>query len=71
MVYEWAYEFGIPDSSCEQYIGYNLVDHEFNAKDMCRDCLPPIPEDGAQGKCGAVPHKKYFVSEYYNVQGVD
>merc|ERR1712087_1067017 len=69
-VYEWAYEFGIPDSSCEQYAGENLHSHQFTYKDMCRDCLPPIPAAGEPGNCSAVPHKKYYVSEYYPVQGV-
>jgi len=70
-VYEWAYEVGIPDSSCEQYAGENLSQHKFTDKDMCRDCLPPIPADGEPGNCASVPYRKYYVSEYYPVTGVD
>ena len=40
---------------------------------MCKDCVPPVPEAWEDGlaKCGAVPHKKYYVSEYYNLSGAD
>ena len=39
---------------------------------MCRDCMPPVPEvDGDTSTCGPVAHKKYYVSEYYKLRGVD
>ncbi len=69
LVYEYAYNHGIPDSSCEQYIAYNLVDRACTDYDLCKDCVPPPPEEGDDGlaNCGAVPHKKYYVSEYYYI----
>lgn len=69
-VYEYAYNKGIPDSSCEQYVGSNL-DRECTDSDICQDCLPPVPTKPEESKCGAVNHKKYYVSEYYSVRGVD
>lgn len=70
LVYEYAFEKGIPDSSCEQYIGLNL-NRECSDYDLCKDCIPPPPEAGDDGldACGAVPHRKYYVSEYYNIVG--
>ncbi len=72
MVYEYAYKHGIPDSSCEQYVALNLAGECSNI-DLCKDCLPPVPEVGDDGQqtCGAVPHRKYYVSEYYSVKGAD
>lgn len=72
-VYEYAYKHGIPDSSCEQYTAYNLQGRECTDFDLCRDCAPPAPAAGEDGleNCGAVPHKKYYVSEYYAVVGAD
>jgi cathepsin X len=73
LVYEYAYNNGIPDSSCEQYIAYNLVDRDCTAYDLCKDCAPPVPEAGDDGLagCAAVPFTKYYVSEYYSVVGAD
>jgi cathepsin X len=72
-VYEFAYNTGIPDSTCEQYTAYNLTDHMCENIDICRDCSPPPPEEGEDGMdgCRAVPNKKYYVSEYYYIKGVE
>jgi len=71
-VYEFAFNHGIPDSSCMQYTAYNLQTAATDI-DMCRDCSPPPPAEGESGLdgCYAVPHKKYYVSEYYNIVGAD
>jgi len=72
-VYEYAMEKGIPHSSCMQYTAFNLVDRMCEDIDLCRDCTwPPPPEgdDGLDG-CRAIPYAKHYVSEYYNVRGVD
>jgi len=72
-VYEYAFEFGIPDSSCEQYTASNLAERACGDVDLCKDCVPPVPEAGDDGldQCGAVPHTKYYVSEYYSVVGAE
>ena len=72
-VYKYAHNTGIPHSSCEQYTAYNLVDHMCEDIDICRDCTwppPPVGETGLDG-CVAVEHKKYYISEYYSLAGVD
>lgn len=71
-VYEYAYNNGIPDSSCEQYVAYNL-ETALEGMDVCRDCVGPAPPVGDDGlsNCYAVPHKKYYVNEYYPVVGAD
>jgi cathepsin X len=43
-VFEYAYEHGIPDSSCEQYVAHNLDKNTCGAIDLCKDCTwPPCP----------------------------
>ena len=68
-VYEFAYEEGIPDSSCEQYVAKNLG--RCNAIDKCKDCTwPPCPVgQDCQDKCWAVDYKKYYASNYYSLSG--
>lgn len=72
-VYEYAFHFGIPDSSCEQYTAFNLQGRQCTDFDLCRDCIPPAPtpDDDGLNNCAAVPHKKYYVSEFYNLSGAD
>jgi len=72
-VYEYAMNYGIPDSSCEQYTAANLFDRQCEDIDLCRDCTWPPPAEGDDGLdgCTAVEHKKYYVSEYYKVKGAD
>jgi len=68
-VYEYAYDQGIPDSSCEQYVAKDLESWECKAIDRCKDCTwPPCPVGQAcQDKCWPVEHKLYYVSDYYRV----
>ncbi len=70
-VYEYAYEQGIPDSSCEQYVAINLEKDSCDAIDRCKDCTPPVPMENEtlQENCRAVDYKKYYVSDYYSVRG--
>jgi len=75
-VYEWAYNHGIPDSSCEQYVAHNLNDGHSSCEpiDICRDCSPPPPENASEHlpeNCKTVEYKKYYVSDYYSVSGAD
>jgi len=56
-----------------QYVAYNLQGRYCEDIDLCRDCTwppPPAGDDGLDG-CTAVPFKKYYVSEYYKLSGVD
>lgn len=71
-VYEFAYNHGIPGGSCMNYIAYNLQTADEDI-DMCRDCSPPPPAEGSSGieNCYPVPHRKYYVNEYYKVKGAD
>jgi cathepsin X len=72
-VYEFAYENGIPDSSCEQYVAKNLDSDTCGPMDICKDCRGPPPAEGDDGQenCWAVDYKKYYVSDYYGVSGAD
>jgi cathepsin X len=72
-VYHYARTTGIPHSSCEQYVAYNLVDRMCEDIDICRDCTWPPPAEGDDGLdgCWAVEHQKYYVSEHYSVSGVE
>ena len=61
------------DSSCEQYVALNLLNHYCENLDVCRDCSWPPPavgDDGLSG-CRTVPATKYYVSEYYHVVGIE
>lgn len=72
-VYEYAFETGIPDSSCEQYTATNLNKDSCGPLDICKDCRGPPPAEGDDGQenCWAVDYKKYYVSDYYSVSGAD
>lgn len=48
-VYEYAFETGIPDVSCEQYIAKNLDGDSCSAMDICKDCRGPAPAEGHDG----------------------
>lgn len=72
-VYKFAETYGIPDSSCEQYVAHNPTKNGCDAIDMCKDCkgpAPPLNETG-QENCWAVDYKKYYASSYYSVKGAD
>lgn len=72
-VYEYAYENGIPDSSCEQYVAKNLDKNTCGPMDICKDCRGPPPPEGQSGQenCWPVDYKKYYVSDYYGLSGAD
>lgn len=72
-VYDFAYNNGIPDSSCEQYTATNLDKQSCEPIDICRDCRGPPPAEGESGldNCWAVDYKKYYVSNYYGLSGAD
>jgi len=70
--YAYAKDFGIPDSSCEQYVAHDL-ESTFDAMSRCKDCTwPPCPEGKTcQDSCWAVRHKAYFAKNYFSVSGAD
>jgi len=70
-VYEYAYETGIPDVSCEQYVAKNSDKDTCGPMDICKDCRGPPPAEGDDGQanCWAVDYKKYYVSNYYGLSG--
>jgi len=77
-VYKYAYENGIPDSSCEQYVAHNLDDGHRTCQDidLCRDCTwPPCGKDQTEeeclANCWATEYKHYYVSDYYTIRGAD
>jgi len=72
-VYEFAYDEGIPDSSCEQYVAHDPSSFKCGAIDKCKDCTwPPCPVgQTCQDKCWAVDYKKYYASHYYSLSGAD
>ena len=39
--------------------------------DVCRDCAPPGEGEAADANCGAVDHRKYYVTDHYSVRGKD
>jgi cathepsin X len=70
-VYEFAYDEGIPDSSCEQYVAHDPKSFSCSAIDKCKDCTwPPCPVgETCQDKCWAVDHKNYYATHYYSLSG--
>lgn len=73
-MYEYAFEQGIPDSSCMQYTAQNLVGAACTPFDICRDCSPPAPAWNETGleNCRAISEfKHYYVSSYYEFKGAD
>ena len=54
-----------------QYIAYNLQGRLCEGIDVCRDCTWPPPAVGDAGDCWAVEDTVYYISDYYNVKGVD
>jgi len=73
-VYRYAYQNGIPDSSCMQYTAKNLDAKTCSAIDVCRDCSWPPPaanETGLDGCHAVTNYKKYYVSDYYSLSGAD
>jgi cathepsin X len=73
-VYYHAYHTGIPDSSCMQYEASNIDSWTCSDIQVCRDCHGPPPAEGESGieNCWAVENwKRYYVSNYYSLEGAD
>ena len=73
-VYQWAFDYGLVHSSCEQYEARNLFGRKCEPFDICRDCAWPVPtefEDGLDTCFPVTPDIRYYVSQYYHVAGVE
>jgi cathepsin X len=74
-VYEWIYEDGVADVTCEQYMAEDpSAEDVCTALNKCRDCSPPPPKEGESGldKCYSVDNfKRYYVKEYASVSEID
>lgn len=71
LVNEYAVTHGIPHASCLQYVAENDA---CNDLDMCRDCVPPIPNEGEDltSNCTAIKNDTwYYASDAYPVSGVN
>ena len=69
-VYQFGYEKGIPDDTCQQYVAENP--EKFSCSDIqrCMTCTPPAPAAGEAGTCSAVKnYTHYYVSSYGGVSG--
>ena len=72
-VYKFAHKTGIPHSSCEQYVAYNLQDRMCTAIDDCRDCTwpPNAVGDESIDNCKAVDYTHYYIGDHYKCSGAD
>lgn len=72
-VYEFAYQQGIPDDTCQQYIAKNMKEPLCTANQICQDCNPPPAnkkEESGKIRCHPVEkYKSYYVKEYGRVSG--
>ena len=59
-VYKFAYDEGIPHSSCQQFTGVSPISTKCTDIDLCMDCA-------YDGTCHAVDYKKYYASNYYSL----
>jgi len=65
--YQYVYEYGIPEDTCQQY---KARDDVCDADNVCRNCAPPPPPEA--DTCWPVPDDKYtlhYITEYGRVRG--
>ena len=73
-VFEFAHTTGLVHASCTNYQAFNDVSGSCQDIFVCRDCSwppPPPGDDGLDGCVAVTDMQRYYVSEYYNVKGVD
>ena len=70
-VYKYAHKYGIPHSSCEQYVAYNLQGRTCTDIDLCRDCTWPPNAEGDESidNCKAVDYTHYYIADHYKLSG--
>jgi cathepsin X len=70
-VYEFLYEKGVPDDTCQPYTGKDPETHECSEIQICKRCKPVPPKIGqTSAKCIGLPNpRRYYVSEYGKVTG--
>jgi len=67
-VYEYAYNHGIPEDSCQNYEAKNPAQELCSPEQVCKNCHYPPPN----GTCNAITDfPKWYVSEFGGVFGVD
>lgn len=70
-VYQFGYEEGIPDDTCQQYVAANPAKFSCSDIQRCMTCVPPAPAAGEKGTCSAVlNYTHYYVSSYGGVSGI-
>eukprot|EP00828_Plagiopyla_frontata_P001710 TRINITY_DN0_c737_g1_i7.p1 TRINITY_DN0_c737_g1~~TRINITY_DN0_c737_g1_i7.p1 ORF type:complete len:213 (+),score=38.29 TRINITY_DN0_c737_g1_i7:22-639(+) len=73
-VYQYAYQYGIPHETCQQYTARNPAVESCSAKQVCDTCKPPPPMKSqglGAGNCYAISnYTRYHVSEYGEVAGI-
>ena len=68
-VYQYAYLYGIPDDSCQNYLA---SDGSCEAIDICKNCLPPAPRVGKINiaNCTVITNfTKWKVQEFGYING--
>mmetsp|Transcript_21679 Transcript_21679/g.18674 ORF Transcript_21679/g.18674 Transcript_21679/m.18674 type:complete len:121 (-) Transcript_21679:255-617(-) len=71
-VYEYAFNHGIPEDSCYNYVAKNPAVENCSPIEICMDCSPPPPPANQTETCVAVDKfKTWKVSEFGGVWGAD
>jgi cathepsin X len=73
-VYDFAYQYGIPDDSCQQYVAHNSPTPYCNPLQVCETCKSPAPDEDSDDKSTCSPvtnYKRYYAWEYGRVNGAD
>lgn len=75
--YKYAYDNGVPHSSCEQYVAEDLYRDTCEPIDLCRDCSGPpcaanqTTEECVNSGCVVREFTHHYASHYYPLNGTD
>jgi len=74
-VYKFAFDYGIPEDSCQNYLGRNPVAFQCSGSQICGDCTPPPPKHNQVADTRSCPAAANFrswkVSDYGTLSGAD